>query len=128
MSDFLAIAVSDSKVIHLVDWDKPCWFSANSPKGDRLIPSPNSILTDAILFFFQDQVGLSSDPFRAQRGLGTLVDCDRLPDQKSLEEARLEIRGKRHKFLLIAHFGNLDALIREDIIRHKTEILTARIE
>lgn len=128
MSDFLAIAVSDSKVIHLVDWDRPCWFSPISPKGDRLIPSPNSILTDAILFFFQDPLSLSSDPFKDQRGLGTLVDCDRLPDQRSLEEARLEIRGKKHNFFLIAHFGNLDTLIREDITRHKTEILTARIE
>jgi len=51
MSDFLAIAAVKGKVLHLVDWDRPVWFLADNPLGDRIIPDPNSFLTDASSFF-----------------------------------------------------------------------------
>jgi hypothetical protein len=51
MSDFLAIAAVRGKVLHLVEWDRPVWFLADDPEGDRIIPELNSIFTDALMFF-----------------------------------------------------------------------------
>ena len=51
MSEFLAIASVRGKVLHLVEWDRPVWFRADDPEGDRIVPELDSFLTDALLFY-----------------------------------------------------------------------------
>ena len=128
MSDFLAIAASNKRVVHLVDWDRPCWFRADDPEGDRLIPGLDSIFTDAVLFFFSDEFKLSHDPFRNHRGKRKLIDANEYNDLQALNIARQEICKEKSTSILLAYYGHLDKLMQEDIMRHQTKILTAKID
>ena len=68
MSDFLAIAAVRGKVLHLVDFDRPVWMNAEDPTGDRIIPDLDNMLTDALLFFCHEELGISKDIFDTKRG------------------------------------------------------------
>ena len=128
MSDFMAIVANEKAVLHLVDWDRPCWFRADDPTGDRLIPGLDSMLTDALLLFFQDQFELDIDPFEKQRNGRSVINVNELPNSQELNEARKSIQVQKARFILFAHFGNLDAVLERDISLHSTPILTARID
>ena len=128
MSDFLAIAAVRGKVLHLVDWDRPCWFLADKPEGDRLIPDPDSILTDALLFFSFADFDMPLDLFAGKRNRNKVFEMRDAHDFHSLDEARGIIRGRKEPFVLLAHFGKLDELIQKDIQLHKTKIMTAQIK
>ena len=127
MSDFLAIAVVRGKVLHLVDWDRPCWFLADNPKGDRLIPDPNSILTDALLFYAFSDFDMPFDLFAGKRGENRVFEMKDSNKSHNLDDARTILRGRKDPFVLLAHFGKLDDLISKDISKHQTEIKTAQI-
>lgn len=127
MSDFLAIAVVKGKVLHLVDWDRPCWFLADNPKGDRLIPEPNSILTDALLFYAFSDFDMPFDLFAGNRGANRVVEMKDSNKSHNLDEVRTILRGRSGPLVLLAHFGTLDDLISKDISKHQTEIKTAKI-
>jgi hypothetical protein len=127
MSDFLAIAAVRGKVLHLVDWDRPCWFLADNPEGDRLIPDPDSILTDALLFYSFADFDMPFDLFAGKRNKNKVFEMKDSHDFHSLDEARRTIRGRKEPFVLLAHFGQLDELIQKDIQLHKTNIMTAQI-
>lgn len=128
MSDFLAIVANEKAVLHLVDWDRPCWFRADDPTGDRLIPSLDSMLTDALLLFYLDQFELDIDPFEKQRNGRSVISVNDLPNSQELNQARQSIQKQKTPFILFAHFGNLDAVLERDISHHSTPILTARID
>lgn len=127
MSDFLAIAAVQGKVLHLVDWDRPCWFLANDPEGDRLIPEIESILTDALLYFCSSEFDMPSDLFantRNQRRVFEIKDSLNLHD---LEESRRILRSRKKSFILLAHFGILDESLKSEQDKFSTPILTAPI-
>ena len=128
MSDFLAIAAVRGKVLHLVDWDRPCWFLADKPEGDRLIPDPDSILTDALLFFSFADFDMPFDLFAGKRNKNKVFEMRDAHDFHSLDEARKIIRGKKEPFVLLAHFGTLEENIRIEIEEFSTPILTAPID
>ena len=127
MSDFLAIAVVQGKVLHLVDWDRPCWFLADNPKGDRLIPDPNSILTDALLFYSYSDFDMPFDLFAGKRASNRVFEMKDSHETHNLDEARKILRSRKEPFVLLAHFGTLDELIAKDIAQHRTQVLTAKI-
>jgi len=127
MSDFLAIAVAQGKVLHLVDWDRPCWFLANDPEGDRLIPDIDSILTDALLYFCFSEFEMPKDLFAEIRNQRKVVEMRSILNLNDLEESRKALRGRSIPFVLLAHFGNLDQEIQRDIELHATKIKTAQI-
>lgn len=127
MSDFLAIAVVRGKVMHLVDWDRPCWFLAEDPKGDRLVPDPNSILTDALLFFSYSEFDMPSDLFAGKRKTNRVFEMKDAQDSQNLDKARKILRSRKEPLILLAHFGPLDSLIKRDIAQHQNKIVTAQI-
>lgn len=128
MSDFLAIVAVQGKVIHLVDWDRPCWFSPENPEGERLIPNINYMLTDALLFFAFENFDLPRDVFIGRRQKGQVLDLNDSIEPEGISEARMTLRGKKQPFVLLAHFGNLDSILKADIALFRTPILTAPIE
>jgi len=128
MSDFLAIVANEKAVLHLVDWDRPCWFRADDPTGDRLIPSLDSMLTDALLLFFQDQFEIDVDPFAKKRNGRSVLNVNDFPNSQELDQARKSIQKQKTHFILFAHFGNLDSALERDISLHSTPILTAQID
>ena len=128
MSDFVAIAAVRGQVIHLVDWDKPCWFRPDNPMGDRLIPDLESLLTDALLFFAYEDFELPFDVFAGQRGNNRAFEMRDASGTNSLSEARKVLRSRSKPFILLAHFGNLDVHLKHDIESIKAPILTAPID
>ena len=128
MSDFIAIATVRGKAIHLVDWDRPCWFRPDEPKGDRLIPDLDSMLTDALLFFAYDDLGLTIDLFAGKRGRDQVFEMKDASGIQKVSEARKVIRERSGPFILLAHFGHLDIHLKSDIESLKTPVLTASID
>ncbi len=127
MSDFLAIAVAQGKVLHLVDWDRPCWFLANDPEGDRLIPDIDSILTDALLYFCFSEFEMPKDLFAEIRNQRRVVEMKEILNLHDLEDSRRILRSRNKPFVLLAHFGILDESLKSDQERFSTPILTAPI-
>jgi hypothetical protein len=127
MSDFIAIAVVRGRAIHLVDWDRPCWFRPDAPNGDRLIPDLEGILTDALLFFSYDDFDMPFDLFAGQRGKNRVFEMKDASGIQNIDEARKVLRGRNQPFILLAHFGSLDSHLKKDIDMFKTPILSSQI-
>lgn len=130
MSEFIAIAAVRGTVIHLVDWDRPCWFRADNPKGDRLIPDLDSMLTDALLFFAFADFDMTFDLFAGERGKNRVFEMKDAIGPMGIDESRKVLRGKTNllPFILLAHFGGLDNNLKTDIDSFQTPILTAPID
>lgn len=127
MSDFIAIAVARGKVLHLIDWDRPCWIRADDPKGDRLIPDIESMLTDALLFYSYSDFDMPRDLFAGQRGKNQVFEMKDSNANLEIEEARSVLRNRKEPFVLLAHFGKLDQHLKDDIGHFTTPILTSEI-
>lgn len=128
MSDFLAIAAVRGKVLHLVDWDRPVWFLADDPEGDRIVPDLGSMLTDALLFFSFADFDMPLDLFAGQRRERRVFEMNHSKQYSEVERARSILRSRKEPFVLIAHFGKLDGHLAEDIERFSTPILTAQVK
>ena len=127
MSDFLAIAAVKGKVLHLVDWDRPVWFLAEHPLGDRIIPDPNSVFTDALLFFSYQDFNLPSDLFEGKRGNNRLFEIEDATHFDQLEKSRAFIRNNQGPTILFAHFGACDSNLANDLQQFKTPIHICQI-
>jgi hypothetical protein len=127
MSDFIAIAVARGKVLHLIDWDRPCWLRADDPRGDRLIPDVDSMLTDALLFFSYSDFDMPRDIFAGQRGNNQVFEMKDGKGYVEVQEARKVLRSRKEPFVLLAHFGKLDQHLQSDIELFTTPIITSEI-
>jgi hypothetical protein len=127
MSDFLAIAAVKGKVLHLVDWDRPVWFLADNPLGDRIIPDPNSFLTDALLFFSYQDFNLSIDLFEGQRGENRVYQMSDSTHFDQLYNSRNLIRNTPGPIVLLAHFGPCDSNLVSDLKQFNTPIHISQI-
>lgn len=128
MSDFLAIAAVRGKVLHLVDWDRPVWFLADDPEGDRLIPELNSIFTDALLFFSFQDFNLSYDLFEGQRGKNKVFQITDATHFNQVEKSRTLIRNNPGPIVLLAHFGPCDSNLANDLQQINTPIHICQID
>ena len=128
MSDFLAVVAINGTVLNLVDWDKPCWFRADSPNGERVIPHPEFFLTDALALLAADEFDLKQEaqfPWRRDCVVYNLTEAEY---QGDLVEMRRKIRAKRNPSILISYFGKLDFLLTQDVSKLSLEVLTAPID
>jgi hypothetical protein len=127
VSDFLAIAAINGTVLHLVDWDKPCWFRAGSPNGERVIPHPEFFLTDALAMLAADEFGLKQEAQFPWRRDCIVYDFTDPKYESDLRTLRHLVRAKSIPFLLVSHFGNIDVLLKQDLSKLSLRVLTAQI-
>jgi hypothetical protein len=127
MSDFLAIATVRGKVIHLVDWDRPVWFLADKPFGDRIIPDPNSIFTDALIFFSYQDFNMSMDLFEGQRGANKVFQMSDATYFNQVENSRIWVRNTPGPIVLLAHFGPCDSNLANDLKQFNIPIHISQI-
>jgi hypothetical protein len=120
MSDFLAIATVRGKVFHLVDWDRPVWFLADKPFGDRIIPDPNSIFT------YQD-FNMSMDLFEGQRGANKVFQMSDATYFDQVENSRIWVRNTPGPIVLLAHFGPCDSNLANDLKQFNIPIHISQI-
>ncbi len=128
MSDFLAVAAINGTVLHLVDWDKPCWFRADSPDGERVIPHHEFFLTDALALLAADEFDLKQEAQFPWRRDSIVYNLSAAEYQSELVEIRRKIRAKQNPSILISHFGKLDFLLTQDVSKLSLEVLTAPID
>ena len=128
MSDFLAIVAINGTVLHLVDWDKPCWFKASAPRGERVIPHPDYFITDALAVLASEEFESSQEAQFAWRGESIVYDFTDPKYQSDLGTLRHLVRGKSNSFLLVSHFGNIEVLLKQDLSNLSLKVLTAQID
>ena len=128
MSDFLAIVAINGTVLHLVDWDKPCWFKASAPRGERVIPHPDYFITDALAVLAAEEFDLSREAQFAWRSKSIVYDFTDPKYQSDLKTLRHLVRAKSNPFLLVSHFGNIEVLLKQDLSNLSLKVLTAQID
>ena len=127
MSDFIAIANVNGKVLHLVDWDRPVWFRADDPMGDRVVPDINHMLVDGLLFFAFADFDLPLDIFAGQRGKKQVFEMKEANRYSEVDKARSLLKNRKEPFVLLAHFGGLDVNLQNDLVTFNTPVLRAEI-
>ena len=128
MSDFIAIANVNGKVLHLVDWDRPVWFRADDPMGDRVIPDLENMLVDGLLFFAYSDFDMPMDIFAGQRGKRQVLEMKQAGQYSEVDKARSILRSRKEPFILLAHFGELDINLKSDLETLAAPTLKAKID
>lgn len=115
MSDFIAVLVIGSRIVHCVDYDRPVWFPVNA-MDESIVPSPEHFLADALVAFASDLLKL--EPFSWNRyGLGNKQFPSGDAASSALTMAREKVYAATQPGLLYVSLGSLQRRAMDDLGR-----------